>query len=106
MLMHRSGSAIVGSGMASGRQRAVRAAQRALSSPWIETSLLRQARGLLVHVAVDAAFTLAEVHEAVSTIYQAASQKPCLIFGAVTDTHVGRAIRVTCIATGIDRGET
>jgi len=100
-IMHEAGSALIGIGVGSGEDRAIRAAQAAISSPLLETSM-QGARGVLINVTGGLDLGLVEVSEAAQIIKEAADQDANIIFGAVIDDKVDGEVRITVIATGFD----
>jgi cell division protein FtsZ len=103
--MSEMGMALMGEGVAQGENRAVDAAQRAISSPLLEDISIDGARGMLVNVTAGNDLTLHEVHEAISLIQESAHPEANVIFGAVIDESLEEDIRITVIATGIGRAE-
>jgi cell division protein FtsZ len=107
-VMHEAGSALIGIGVASGEDRALRAAQAAISSPLLETSM-QGARGVLINVTGGLDLGLMEVSEAAQIVKEAADPEANIIFGAVIDDKTDGEVRITVIATGFDaakkRGE-
>ncbi len=99
-IMAEMGMAMMGSATAAGENRAVDAAQRAISSPLLEDISIKGARGLLINVTGGSEMALYEVNEAASLIQEEAHEDANIIFGAVIDDKVGDEIRVTVIATG------
>jgi cell division protein FtsZ len=104
-IMSEMGMALMGEGIARGDNRAVDAAQRAISSPLLEDISIDGARGMLVNVTAGNDLTLHEVHEAISLIQESAHPDANIIFGAVIDESMEEEIRITVIATGIGRTE-
>jgi cell division protein FtsZ len=98
-IMREAGSALMGIGVASGENRAVEAAQAAISSPLLETSL-DGATGILLNITGGKELGLAEVDEAAQVVTAAADANANVIFGAVIDDAMGDSVRVTAIATG------
>jgi cell division protein FtsZ len=98
-IMRDAGSAMMGIGVASGEKRAVEAAQAAISSPLLETSL-DGATGVLLNITGGKELGLAEVDEAAQVVTAAADANANVIFGAVIDDSMGDHVRVTAIATG------
>lgn len=96
-----AGTALMGSGEASGDNRASEAAISAISSPLIEVSI-EGARGILLNISGGYDLKLYEVNEAADTIRKAANQDANIIFGAVLDERLKDRIKVTVIATGFD----
>jgi cell division protein FtsZ len=99
-IMAEMGMAMMGAATASGENRAVEAAQRAISSPLLEDVSIKGARGLLINVTGGPDMALYEVNEAASLIQEEAHEDANIIFGAVIDEKMSEEIRVTVIATG------
>ena len=99
-IMADMGMAMMGTARASGENRAAEAAQRAISSPLLEDTSIKGARGLLINVTGGPDMSLYEVNEAASLIQEEAHEDANIIFGAVIDEEVADEIRVTVIATG------
>ncbi|MCB0391480.1 MAG: cell division protein FtsZ [Bdellovibrionales bacterium] len=99
-VMAAKGMAIMGSGMATGENRAVEAATQAISSPLLENISIEGATGIIVNVTGGADLSLIEVNEASTLITEAAHEDAEVIFGAVIDESMGDAVSVTVIATG------
>ncbi len=99
-IMSERGMAMMGAASASGENRAVEAAQRAISSPLLEDVSIKGARGLLVNITGGPEMSLYEVNEALSLIQEEADAEANIIFGAVIDEQIGDEIHVTVIATG------
>jgi len=95
------GMAMMGSGVASGENRACEAAERAISSPLLEDVDIHGARGILVNVTGSEEMTLAEYDEAISIIYNMADEDANIICGMVYDQVAGDEMRVTVVATGL-----
>lgn len=100
-IMQNSGSAIMGIGEASGEQRAVEAANKAISNPLLEDRI-DGAKGVLIHVAGGEDLTLSEVNEAAEVIRKNADNDANIIFGAVIDPKMEGKIKITVIATGFE----
>src|SRR6516164_3628064 len=99
-VMADMGMAMMGTAYASGENRAVEAAHRAISSPLLEDLSIKGARGLLINVTGGPDMSLYEVHEAASLLQEEAHEDANIIFGAVIDEELKDEIRVTVIATG------
>lgn len=97
-----AGTAVLGIGRASGDNRAVQAAERAMASPLLETSM-DGATGVLLSIAGPADMTLYEVNEAASSVQEHCEADAQIIFGATPDEGMGEELRVTVIAAGVDR---
>ncbi len=103
-VMSGMGVALMGTGTASGQNRAVAAAEKAISSPLLEDVSIRGARGVLINITAGSSLSLSEVHEAASLIQEEADDEANIIFGTVIDEDAGDEIKVTVIATGFDAG--
>lgn len=101
-IMVDTGTALMGIGSGRGENRAAIAAQAAISSPLLETSI-EGARGILLNITGDSSMGLFEVNEAAEIISQAADPDANIIFGAVIDESLEDELKVTVIATGFDR---
>jgi len=101
-VMAEMGFALMGTGTASGENRAVEAAQKAISSPLLEDNTIQGARGVLLNVTGGPDMTLYEIHEASSLIQTEAHEDANIIFGTVVDETMGDEIRITVIATGFE----
>lgn len=99
-VMAAKGMAIMGSGLASGENRAVEAATGAISSPLLENICIDGATGIIINVTGGSDLTLWEVNEASTLITEAAHPDAEIIFGAVIDPNMGDNVSVTVIATG------
>ncbi len=103
-IMSEGGAALMAVGHASGENRAVEAAQQAISSRLLDITI-DGARGILFNVTGGTDLSLFEVNEAASIIKQTAHPEVNLIFGAVIDEKMGDEIRIIVIATGFDQTE-
>jgi cell division protein FtsZ len=101
-VMSAMGDALMGTGIASGPDRAVEAAKKAISSPLLEDVSIGGAQGVLINVTGGADMTLMEVEKATSLISEAAGDDANIIFGAVEDATLNDEIHVTVIATGLN----
>ena len=101
-IMKNMGEAIMGTGVASGDERAVLAAQQAISSPLLDDASIKGAQGVLVNITGGEDLTLMEANEATSIIFEEAGPSANIIFGAVIDPKLNDEIRVTVIATGFN----
>ncbi|MCF7823835.1 MAG: cell division protein FtsZ [Candidatus Marinimicrobia bacterium] len=99
-VMEGMGDAIMGTGIASGEERAVLAAQTAISSPLLDDTNIKGAQGLLINITGGPDMTLAEVDEASNLIFDEVGEQANIILGAVIDENMKDEIRVTVIATG------
>ena len=104
-IMAEMGMAMMGAARAAGENRAVEAAQRAISSPLLEDVSIKGARGLLINVTGGPDMSLYEVNEAASLIQEEAHEDANIIFGAVIDDKLTEEIHVTVIATGFGEYE-
>ena len=96
------GKALMGSGTASGENRAVEAAQKAISSPLLDEATVDGAQGILINVTGGEDLTLMEINEASMMIQKNAHDDAHIIFGAVIDPKMEGEMRVTVIATGFE----
>ncbi len=101
-VMSDAGSAVMGIGHSTGDSRAQQAAEKAIASPLLETSM-EGARGVLLSIAGPRDMTLHEVNTAATLISDHADADANIIFGAVIDETLGDEMRVTVIAAGFDR---
>ena len=101
--MSGAGSALMGIGSARGDNRAVEAAEAAISSPLLEQSM-DGARGVLLSIAGGSDLGLFEINDAAQLVTDAAHPDANIIFGAVIDDALGDEVRVTVIAAGFDGG--
>lgn len=102
-IMHGAGSALMGIGSARGDNRAMAAAEEAISSPLLEASI-EGAHGVLLSVSGGSDLGLFEINEAAKMVADAAHPEANIIFGAVIDDTLGDEVRVTVIAAGFDGG--
>ena len=94
--------AIMGTGVATGVDRARLAATAAISSPLLEDASVNGARGVIINVTGGPDLTLTEVSEASDIIHTAAHEEANIIFGAVIDPKMSGKVKITVIATGFD----
>jgi len=102
-VMSGAGSALMGIGSARGEDRAVQAAELAISSPLLEASI-DGAHGVLLSIQGGSDLGLFEINEAARLVQEAAHPEANIIFGAVIDDALGDEVRVTVIAAGFDGG--
>src|SRR5262245_44716676 len=102
-VMQGMGMALMGTGAASGENRAVEAAKKAISSRLLEEGSIQGARGVLINITGGPDLLLHEVSEASGIIHDAADPEANIIFGAVLDESMKGAIKITVIATGFDK---
>lgn len=101
-IMFEGGAALMAIGRASGENRAVEAAQQAITNRLLDVTI-DGARGVLLNITGGPTMTLHEVNEAASIIRDTAHPDVNLIFGAVIDPAMGEEMRITVVATGFDR---
>jgi len=104
-VMSETGMALMGTGIATGENRSVEAAQRAISSPLLEDITIEGARGLLINITGGENMTLSEINEATTLIQKEAHEDANVIWGMVVDKTMKEEIRVTVIATGFGKKE-
>lgn len=102
MILSNAGSALMGTGQASGDNRAVTAAKAAISSPMLEAAI-DGARGVLLNITGPSSMGLYEVNAAAEIVHGVAHQDANIIFGTVINDELGDEIQVTVIAAGFDR---
>ena len=102
-IMSGMGLAIMGTGLADGDGRAMRAANLAISSPLLEDASVAGARGVIINVTGGHDLSLIEVSEASAIIQEAAHEDANIIFGAVVDPRMDGQVKITVIATGFER---
>jgi len=100
-VMSEMGMAMMGTGRASGENRAVEAAEAAIRSPLLEDINLEGARGILVNITASESLTLGEYSQVGNTIAEFASEQATVIVGTVIDPDMGEYISVTVVATGL-----
>ncbi len=105
-IMAGMGYAVMGTATASGQERAIEAAQRAIASPLLEAGAIDGARGILINVTGSSNLRLAEVNEASTIIQSAAHEDANIIFGAVLDEKMKDDVKITVIATGFKEQAT
>lgn len=99
-IMQNKGYALMGTGKASGQDRAIEAALEAVSSPLLENISIQGARGVLINITGNSQLGLHEVSAAASLIYEQADEDANIIVGSVIDDQMGDMINITIIATG------
>jgi cell division protein FtsZ len=102
-VMKEMGKAMMGTGEASGEKRALTAAEAAISNPLIDDASMKGARGLLVSITGGKDLTLYEVDEAATRIREEVDQDANIIVGATFDESLEGIVRVSVVATGIDK---
>jgi cell division protein FtsZ len=100
--MSKAGMAIMGIGTSSGENRALEAAERAISHPLLEDISINGAKGVLINITSNSDLTMEEMTEASERIYNEVGENADIIWGTVIDDTLGDEMRVTVIATGID----
>ncbi len=103
-VMSEMGMAMMGTGIASGEDRAREAAESAVASPLLEDVDLSGARGILVNVTAGLDMAIGEFEEVGNTIKQFASDNATVVVGTVIDPEMHDELRVTVVATGLGRG--
>lgn len=103
-IMSNQGTALMGIGMAKGKDRAVEAAKKAISSPLLETSI-DGAHGVLMNITGGSNLSLYEVQEAADIVSSAADKELNMIFGSIINEDLKDEIMITVIATGFSETE-
>jgi len=99
--MSRAGMAIMGIGISRGENRAIEAAERAISHPLLEDIAISGAKGVLMNITCNSELTMEEMTEASERIYNEVGENADIIWGAVVDDSMDDEMSVTVIATGI-----
>jgi cell division protein FtsZ len=102
-VMQNGGSALMGTGIGRGEDRALEAAQQAISSPLLDDVSIGGSTGVLVNITGGEDLTIGEVTQVSEIIHDAAGDDAEIIFGAVHDPAMAGEVRVTVIATGFDK---
>jgi cell division protein FtsZ len=102
-VMSEMGTAIMGTGRASGVNRAAEAAQQAINSPLLEDISISGAKGLLMNITAPPDVTMDEIDQASNYIKGEVSEDAEIFWGVVLDEAMGDEVQITVIATGIDR---
>jgi cell division protein FtsZ len=105
-IMQDGGAALMGTGIGRGENRAMEAAQQAISSPLLDNVSIAGATGVLINITGGDDLTLGEATQISEIIHDAAGDDAEIIFGATNDAAMHGEIRVTVIATGFDRAVT
>lgn len=100
-VMANKGLALMGTGIATGPERAVKAATDAISSPLLEDITIDGATGIIVNITGNNSLSMHETNEAMTLIMEAADEDAEIIFGTVVDDELGDEIKVTVVATGL-----
>jgi len=101
-VMAEMGKAMMGTGEAEGENRAIRAAEAAISNPLLEDTSMAGAKGLLINITGGEDLTLFEVDQAANRIREEVDEEANIIFGSAIDEELQGRIRVSVVATGID----
>ncbi len=102
-VMNEMGKAMMGSGEASGEERALKAAEDAISNPLLDNISMQGAKGILINIAGGNDMTLFEVDKAVNRIREEAQDDANIIFGTTFDENLDGRVRISVVATGIDQ---
>ncbi len=105
-VMSQSGDALMGCGIASGENRAIEAAQKAISSPLLEGVNIKGAKSVLVNVTGSNNLTMKEIDEGNNVIFEAAGEEANVIFGCVRKEEMNDYVSYTVIATGFETTQT
>lgn len=105
-VMKDKGLSLMGTGIASGTERALKAARAAISSPLLEDISIEGATGIIINITGDKSLSLNETNSAVSLIMEAADEDAEIIFGTVIDENMGENVKITVIATGLRNSKT
>jgi cell division protein FtsZ len=103
-VMSEMGCAMMGIGIASGENRARRAAEAAIASPLLDNINLAGAKGVLINITAGYDMSISEFEEVGDLIKEFTSEDATVIIGTVIDAEMGDELRVTLVATGLDRG--
>ncbi len=104
-IMSKAGNALMGIGFASGDDRAIEAAEKAISHPLLEDISISGAKGVLLNITSSSDITLDEMTEASDRIYQEVGDDAEIIWGQAIDDSLGDEMRITVVATGICKEE-
>jgi cell division protein FtsZ len=102
-VMQNGGSALMGTGIGRGDDRALEAAQQAISSPLLDDVSIAGSTGVLVNITGGEDLTIGEVTQVSEIVKDATGEDAEIIFGAVQDPAMAGEVRVTLIATGFDK---
>ncbi|MBI2521521.1 MAG: cell division protein FtsZ [Bdellovibrio sp.] len=100
-VMSNKGLALMGTGIATGAGRAIKAATEAISSPLLEDITIDGATGIIINITGNDSLTMHETNEAVTLVMEAADEEAEIIFGTVIDPNMQDEVKVTVIATGL-----
>ncbi len=104
-VMDEMGKAMMGTGEATGEERAIQAAEKAIANPLLDEISLKGARGVLINITGGYDLTLFELDEAANRIREEVDAEANIIVGSTLDTAMEGAMRVSVVATGIDAAE-
>ncbi len=104
-VMNQSGEALMGCGIASGENRAIEAAQKAISSPLLEGINIKGAKSVLLNVTGSSNLTMQEINEGNNVIFEAAGEEANVIFGCVRKEEMNDYVSYTVIATGFETAQ-
>lgn len=102
-VMSGQGDALLGTGIAKGEERAVLAAQQAISSPLLDNQSIAGAKSVLLNITASKNLKMREVESATQLIYEEAGPSVKVIFGCIIDEKMGEEMKVTVIATGLEK---
>ncbi|HSG04448.1 MAG TPA: cell division protein FtsZ, partial [Marinobacterium sp.] len=102
-VMAEMGMAMMGTGLATGDERAILAAEQAVNSPLLEDVCLKGAKGILVNVAAGEDLSLGEFSQVGEIVHEYAADDATVVIGTAIDPSLGDQIKVTVVATGLDR---
>ena len=105
-IMSERGMALMGTGASDGENKALEAAEHAISSPLLEDLSIQGAKGILINITGGSDLTLYDINEASTLIQEQAHEDANIIFGAVINDNMNGEVRVTVIATGFGNGAT
>ena len=105
-IMSERGMALMGTGASNGENKALEAAENAISSPLLEDLSIQGAKGILINITGGADLTLYDINEASTLVQEQAHEDANIIFGAVINDNMDGEVRVTVIATGFGNGVT
>ncbi|MBQ8677858.1 MAG: cell division protein FtsZ [Alphaproteobacteria bacterium] len=104
-IMEDQGKAIMGTGEAEGEDRAIKAAEQALSNPLLDDCSMKGAKGVLINITASQDVTIMEINDAVNRIKDEVDEEANIIFGSSFDDTLEGKIRVSIVATGIDENQ-
>ena len=102
-IMQNMGDALLGTGIAKGEERAILAAQQAINSPLLQDIGIKGAQGILINITGPEDLTVHEINDASQIIYEEAGEDANIIPGCVIDNSLEDEIRITVIATGLNK---